>query len=87
MATLMSRRETFPSPPEDEVAWKLAEAGFYKIGDDKLKCWRCGLEVTGVTNSDDPLKLHEGRQADCSFAEHYQIFRRLFAAGAGMGQF
>lgn len=57
---------------------KLAEAGFYYLGeDDNTRCYYCGVIIHEWRARDDPIQEHLHWQSNCQFAKFIDSVQRL----------
>jgi hypothetical protein len=56
---------------------KLAEAGFYSIGENKTACFFCKLEISDWREDNDPLEWHYKTNPLCDFARSIYVPKEL----------
>ena len=73
--TFSERLETFYNWPINGISIrKLAEVGFYCIGDgDTVKCFMCHVEIGNWTQTDQPLLEHLKYSPDCPFVKRSKL--------------
>ena len=83
MATLISRLVTFQHWPDSSLVSTvpLATFGYYYTGHrDNVKCFKCGLEIEGWSETDDPEMMHRSKNPNCPLlinSTHHQPERMI----------